>query len=242
MASLAAAVGRFVAEASDGYRRKLVDCLHGFGPAVALVNRRLVRAFAVSIGADAKTDAIDASVIRRFVQMTSMLLHPVCSEAFKRLASLVGRRKQLLRIIHKQESRLARADDSSCRTAEILRSVSGVGPALTSTTPAGLPEIGMLSGGTILKLTGAAPINRDSGKHHGQTTGATPHWRGPVVCPPGVLYGDVVGDAVGRTDALMAQTTPGRLERRGGSERGVALRSDQTGRMKTSFITSRVLR
>ena len=102
----------FVAEASGGYERKLVDFLQSHGLSVAVVNPRRVRAFAVSIGADAKTDAIDASVIRRFAQTTPLELHPVRSEASKRLARLVGRRKQLLKIIHEEENRLAQADDS----------------------------------------------------------------------------------------------------------------------------------
>lgn len=55
-------------------------------------------------------------------------------------------------------------DDRNQRTIEILSSVKGVGPVMTSTLIALLPELGKLNRGEIAKLVGVAPINRDSGK------------------------------------------------------------------------------
>ncbi|MDA1349912.1 MAG: IS110 family transposase [Chloroflexi bacterium] len=52
----------------------------------------------------------------------------------------------------------------------LLRSVPGVGPALTFALLASLPELGSLTRRPIAALVGVAPLNRDSGKFHGQRT------------------------------------------------------------------------
>lgn len=53
---------------------------------------------------------------------------------------------------------------------ELLRSVPGVGPVLTTTLLASLPELGTLSRKQIAALVGVAPLNRDSGTLHGKRT------------------------------------------------------------------------
>ena len=50
---------------------------------------------------------------------------------------------------------------------EILQSVPGVGPVLSVTLLAGLPELGTLNRREVAALVGVAPLNRDSGQHHG---------------------------------------------------------------------------
>jgi len=58
-----------------------------------------------------------------------------------------------------------------CKTKEnLLRSVKGVGPVLSRTLLAELPELGRLSRQEISKLVGVAPLNNDSGKHKGKRT------------------------------------------------------------------------
>ena len=52
----------------------------------------------------------------------------------------------------------------------LLRSVPGVGPALTFNLVAGLPELGTLTRRQIAALVGVAPLSRDSGKFRGQRT------------------------------------------------------------------------
>jgi transposase len=47
---------------------------------------------------------------------------------------------------------------------QLLQSVPGVGPVLSMTLLAGLPELGKLSRGAIAALVGVAPFNCDSGK------------------------------------------------------------------------------
>ena len=53
---------------------------------------------------------------------------------------------------------------------ELLRSVPGVGPVLTSTLLAHLPELGSLTHKQIAELVGVAPFNRDSGTLRGKRT------------------------------------------------------------------------
>lgn len=54
--------------------------------------------------------------------------------------------------------------------AELLRSVPGVGPVLTLTLLADLPELGHLTRQQIAALVGVAPFNRDSGTLRGHRT------------------------------------------------------------------------
>jgi transposase len=55
------------------------------------------------------------------------------------------------------------------RTQEdLLRSVPGIGPILSLTLLADLPELGQLSHGQIAALVGVAPLNRDSGTLRGR--------------------------------------------------------------------------
>lgn len=51
---------------------------------------------------------------------------------------------------------------------ELLRSVPGVGPVMSRTLLADLPELGQLSRRAIAKLVGVAPLSRDSGTMRGR--------------------------------------------------------------------------
>lgn len=78
------------------------------------------------------------------------------------------------------EASLADTDDTLRRTIEqseawqaqaaLLQSVPGVGPVLTQTLLAELPELGHLSRRQIAALVGVAPYNRDSGTLRGRRT------------------------------------------------------------------------
>ena len=61
-----------------------------------------------------------------------------------------------------KESPMWRAKDN------ILRSVPGVGPVVSLTLLAELPELGTLNRKRIAALVGVAPLNRDSGRFRGQ--------------------------------------------------------------------------
>lgn len=75
------------------------------------------------------------------------------------------------------EKRLEKADaeiDAAIKASpvwrakdKLLRSVPGVGPVLSRTLLAELPELGRLKNNEISKLVGVAPLNRDSGRFRG---------------------------------------------------------------------------
>jgi transposase len=53
---------------------------------------------------------------------------------------------------------------------DLLQSVPGVGPVLSATLLAGLPELGTLNRKQVAALVGVAPLNRDSGNFRGKRT------------------------------------------------------------------------
>jgi transposase len=68
---------------------------------------------------------------------------------------------------------------------DLLRGVPGVGPALTFSLLADLPELGTLSGKQIAALVGVAPLNRDSGRWQGKRVvwGGRAHVRAALYMP-----------------------------------------------------------
>ena len=82
-------------------------------------------------------------------------------------ADMDGDLKTLLdRQIAELEARIERliaTDDDLAKTAEILRSVPGIGPVASTMLIAEIPELGQISGEQAAALTGLAPIARDSG-------------------------------------------------------------------------------
>lgn len=67
-------------------------------------------------------------------------------------------------------SRALKASPVWCEKAEILTSAKGVGPVLTVTLLAALPELGTLNRHQIAALVGTCPFNRDSGTMRGKRT------------------------------------------------------------------------
>jgi transposase len=67
-------------------------------------------------------------------------------------------------------SRALKASPVWCEKAEILTSAKGVGPVLTVTVLAALPELGTLNRHQIAALVGTCPFNRDSGTMRGKRT------------------------------------------------------------------------
>jgi transposase len=63
---------------------------------------------------------------------------------------------------------LVRASPAWRERDDLLRSVPGVGPVLSRTLLADLPELGRLSRREIAKLVGVAPLSRDSGTLRGR--------------------------------------------------------------------------
>src|SRR5439155_2001216 len=62
------------------------------------------------------------------------------------------------------------ASDAWRQRDDLLRSVKGVGPVLSSTLLVEVPELGTLGRKQIAALIGVAPLNRDSGTLRGRRT------------------------------------------------------------------------
>jgi transposase len=96
-------------EGSGGYERLVIAELLDRGHHVALVNPRQVRDFAKGMGILAKTDALDASVLARFGEVTK----PRCLEKPAgpqvELQQLVERRRQLIALRTAETNRLYQA-------------------------------------------------------------------------------------------------------------------------------------
>lgn len=82
---------------------------------------------------------------------------------------------RILALLQKELSELERDIDDAVRGTpawrekdELLQSVPGVGPKVSSMLIAELPELGALSRRKIAALVGVAPMADDSGKHHGR--------------------------------------------------------------------------
>lgn len=120
MESLTGLLGRegidlVVLEATGGYEAAAAAALQVAGMAVAVVNPRQARDFAKSMGVLAKTDKVDAKVLRAFADVIarhekrSQFLRDVPDERRAHLAALVTRRRQLLEMRTAEAHRLAMA-------------------------------------------------------------------------------------------------------------------------------------
>ena len=98
-----------VMEASGGYERALCIGLQNAGLPFAVVNARRVREFARGIGADAKTDPIDAKVIARFGEVVEPIATVMPSEEERNHAALVTRRSQVVDLMTQEKNRLKQA-------------------------------------------------------------------------------------------------------------------------------------
>ncbi|CAN7189447.1 IS110 family transposase [Rhizobium sp. LjRoot254] len=190
-------------EASGGYERPLADALHAAGIDVRILQPSRVRGFARSIGQLAKTDAIDAAVIARYLATAHQALAPYRRDpALGSLGALLGHRRRLVAersgllsqcdteteplVLSLIEERLAAIERAIVRIKDAVHAlvadnpaVSGVGPVLATTLLADLPELGQVSGKTVAALLGVAPHARQSGKANrpGRCSGGRKHLR-----------------------------------------------------------------
>src|SRR6187399_899784 len=104
-----------VMEATGGYETLLLSQLAKHKIEAAVVNPRQVRDFAKGVGADAKTDSIDAQIISRFATVTQPQPTAVKSEHEHKHAALVTRRNQLLELINQENNRLQQAWDEDAK-------------------------------------------------------------------------------------------------------------------------------
>ena len=193
----AAGVERIVVEATGGYEEPLLEACCDAGLWIARVNPRQVRDFARATGELAKTDAIDARLLALMARMfADRLRRHVAPPAWQReLRDWLRRRGQLVVLLQAQKQQAAMAPPAVRKLAAhtvaalgrelaaiertmkaliqahatpALRSNKGLGPVFQATALALLPELGHLDRRQIAKLTGVAPMNRDSGQGQGK--------------------------------------------------------------------------
>ena len=105
---------------------------------------------------------------------------PVVRTQMDRIISLLE--KELAEVDKEIAQRVAASPEAQ-RRDHLQQSVAGVGPVLSRTLVADLPELGTLNHKAIAALVGVAPFNRDSGKRQGPRTcwgGARPRARRPL--------------------------------------------------------------
>lgn len=194
---LALATTRIVVEATGGYEEPLLEACCDAGLWIARVNPRQARAFASATGELAKTDDIDARMLALMARLFADRLRPyIAPPAWQReLRDWLRRRGQVVVALqaHKQQAAmapiqvkklvartiaaLARELAAIEKTMKVLinehatpalRSSKGLGPVFQASVLALLPELGHLNRRQIAKLTGVAPMNRDSGQGQGK--------------------------------------------------------------------------
>lgn len=189
-------VEQVVCEATGGYERPLVAALQGNALAVHVAHPNKVRAYAKALGLLAKTDRLDAEVLRHYGEQLEPVARPQQDPESEELRALLRRRQQLVATRSKEKNRLEHQSSESilrhvawldaevqgierhyraclARTerlaseAKLYQSVHGVGELTALTLLAELPELGQLPGAQLTALVGVAPWSQDSGKRRG---------------------------------------------------------------------------
>ncbi len=108
------------------------------------------------------------------------LAHPAVRES---LARHIDDLQRLIRETDEESATIIQASPAWREKDDLLQSAPGIGPVLSATLQAALPELGVLNQREIAKLVGVAPLNDDSGKRSG-----TRHIRGGRAEIRAVLY------------------------------------------------------
>lgn len=124
---------------------------------------------------DAQTQALAALIARRrqLIEMRTAESNRLGSAAKRVRPGIVAHLRWLDRQLARVEEDLTHAIRQSPvwrERDELLQSTPGVGPVVTTTLLAELPELGTLQGKQIAALVGVAPLNRDSGLMRGKRT------------------------------------------------------------------------
>jgi transposase len=95
-----------VLEATGGYEALVVASLAAVGLPVRVLNPRQVRDFARATGLLAKTDRLDAQVLREFAERLRPVVLPQKSEQERELSAIVSRRRELVQMLVAEKNRL----------------------------------------------------------------------------------------------------------------------------------------
>lgn len=107
--------GRVAFEASGGYEAPLRAALAKAGVPAIRINPRRARAFATSLGRLAKTDRVDAGVLREMAMRLDLSECPPETEEMSRLKALQLRRRQLVEDAKREKIRLLQTSDKGTR-------------------------------------------------------------------------------------------------------------------------------
>lgn len=105
-------IERVVCEATGGYERELVTALHEQGIPVHVAHPNKVRAYAQALGCLAKTDRLDAEVLREYGEHFPLPIRIAQDEVSVQLRQLVRRRQQLVRMRSEEKNRLEHSQES----------------------------------------------------------------------------------------------------------------------------------
>ena len=97
--------------------------------------------------------------------------------------------RKRLKGVDKELSQAVRTSSLWREQEALLRSVPGIGPVVSVTLLADLPELGTLGRKQIAALVGLAPLNRDSGTMRGKRT----IWGGRATVRAALYMGALVG-------------------------------------------------
>jgi transposase len=137
---------------------------------------------------DALTQELDALVQRRRQLLEILvaerhrmaLAHPTVRDS---LARHIDDLQRLIDETDAEISTFIRTTPAWREADDLLQSTPGIGPVLSATLQAALPELGVLNQREIAKLVGVAPLNDDSGQRSGAR-----HIRGGRAAVRAVLY------------------------------------------------------
>lgn len=113
-------------EATGGYEAIAVAALALAGLPVVVVNPRQVHNYAKALGINAKTDAIDASVIARFAQAVKPEIRALPDEETIAFADLLGRRRQIVQMITAEKNRTSRVAKNKALHKSLARVIDAL--------------------------------------------------------------------------------------------------------------------
>jgi transposase len=137
---------------------------------------------------DETTQQLDALLQRRrqLLEMWVAERHRVAlahSSVRESLARHIDYLQGLIKATDEEVATIIRSSPAWREKDDLLQSAPGIGPVLSATLQAALPELGVLNQREIAKLVGVAPLNDDSGKRSGAR-----HLRGGRAEIRAVLY------------------------------------------------------
>jgi transposase len=115
-----------------------------------------------------------ACVLRRREQLLEMITMERChlehspADIAEEIKDNIKQMEIRIKKLDKNISDKIKSDPDLAEQDKIQRSIPGVGPVLSATLIAFLPELGRLNRKQLAALVGVAPFNRDSGTYRGQ--------------------------------------------------------------------------